>query len=157
MTSKVLPIDVAQYIIDIFKAEDVCLTTLKLQKLVYYSQAIHMTWTDDPIFDEDFHAWICGPMLLSLYNALKNYYYCPGEIPDANVSALNTMQRGAINFVIDVFGDKTSFDLTTFTNTELPWKEARGDLNYDEPSENIITKESMLRYYSTKMYKCSGD
>lgn len=157
MTSKVLPIDVAQYIIDIFKAEDVCLTTLKLQKLVYYSQAIYMTWTDNPIFDEDFHAWICGPMLLSLYNALKDYYYCPGEIPDANVSALSKLQKEVIEFASDTFGGRTSYELTTFTNTELPWKEARRGLKYDEPSENIITKESMLRYYSTKMNKCSGD
>lgn len=123
----------------------------KLQKLVYYSQALYMVQTEDPIFDEDFHAWICGPMLISLHEALKDYYYCPGTIPDANAQVLSESQKDTIDFIADLFRTRTSYELTSFTNSEQPWKEARGDLDYEEPSENIITKESILRYYSVKM------
>lgn len=34
----------------------------KLQKLCYYSQAWHLAWTGNPIFEEDFEAWANGPV-----------------------------------------------------------------------------------------------
>lgn len=44
--------DVAKYILTKSKR----MSTWKLQKLCYYSQAWHLAWTERPLFDEDFEA-----------------------------------------------------------------------------------------------------
>ena len=33
------------------------ITTWKLQKLVYYAQAWHLVWDEEPLFDEEIQAW----------------------------------------------------------------------------------------------------
>ena len=45
------------------------MTTWKLQKLVYYSQAWALVWDDDAIFPEEIEAWANGPVVRKLYNA----------------------------------------------------------------------------------------
>lgn len=34
------------------------LSTMKLQKLCYYSQAWSLVWDNAPLFEEDFEAWL---------------------------------------------------------------------------------------------------
>lgn len=43
-------ISVAKYILE----QRGAMTTMKLQKLCYYSQAWSLAWDDKPLFDEDF-------------------------------------------------------------------------------------------------------
>jgi len=50
--------DVAQYILG--KVGQT--STWKLQKLVYYSQAWHSVWEDEPLFDAGIEAWANGPV-----------------------------------------------------------------------------------------------
>lgn len=44
------------------------MTTMKLQKLVYYSQAHSLATTGLSLFPEDFEAWTNGPVSLELFN-----------------------------------------------------------------------------------------
>ena len=55
--------DVAKYILE--KSGE--MSTMKLQKLCYYSQAWSLVWDDSPIFMEDFQAWANGPVCPSLF------------------------------------------------------------------------------------------
>lgn len=43
-------------------------TTMKLEKLVYYCQAWSLGWDDVPLFDEDFEAWSNGSVCSQLFN-----------------------------------------------------------------------------------------
>lgn len=151
MTAKALPIDVGQYIIDRFRAKDENITTLKLQKLVFYSQAFSLVWDDVPLFDEDFQAWINGPVVRSLFKALQGYYYCPEKIQGADVSNLTDNQKDTLTKVTDHYGDLTSYDLVSLSHSERPWRDARKGLNPDQPSDNIITKESMADFYISQV------
>ena len=45
--------DTAKYILE----QSGSMSTMKLQKLCYYSQAWSLVWDDSPLFDEDFQAW----------------------------------------------------------------------------------------------------
>ena len=56
--------DVANYIL----TKCGTMTTMKLQKLVYYCQAWSLAWDDKPLFSEDFEAWANGPVCKKLYN-----------------------------------------------------------------------------------------
>ena len=50
--------DTAKYILE----KSGKMSTMKLQKLCYYSQAWALVWDDAPLFDEDFQAWANGPV-----------------------------------------------------------------------------------------------
>lgn len=62
--------DVAKYILDRCGA----MSAMKLQKLVFYSQAMSLVWDDQPLFDDDFQAWAKGPVCKSLFDAHKGMY-----------------------------------------------------------------------------------
>ncbi len=49
-------LDVAEYIL----REMGPVTAMKLQKLVYYSQAWSLVWDEEPIFEEEIQAWANG-------------------------------------------------------------------------------------------------
>jgi uncharacterized phage-associated protein len=42
-------------------------TTVKLQKLIYYCQAWHLVRTDSALFDDRIEAWPQGPVVPSIY------------------------------------------------------------------------------------------
>ena len=55
--SKVNVLDIAAYIL----CKQGAMTAMKLQKLVYYSQAWSLVWDDKPLFRERIEAWANGP------------------------------------------------------------------------------------------------
>ena len=55
--------DTAKYILE----QKGDMFTMKLQKLCYYSQAWGLVWDDEPLFDEDFEAWVNGPVCPELF------------------------------------------------------------------------------------------
>ena len=56
-TPKIRVFDVAAYILE----QKGSMTTMKLQKLVYYSQAWSLVWDEKPLFEEAIEAWANGP------------------------------------------------------------------------------------------------
>jgi uncharacterized phage-associated protein len=46
------------------------LTHLKLQKLLYFAQGLHLAYSGSPLFDDPIEAWRHGPVVRSIYNAL---------------------------------------------------------------------------------------
>jgi len=62
--------NVAKYILD----KKGVMSAMKLQKLVYYSQAWSLVWDDEPVFDDAIKAWANGPVIPSLYNIHKWMY-----------------------------------------------------------------------------------
>lgn len=143
----VRPIDVGQYIIDAFISKGEGITTLKLQKLVFYSQAFSMVWYDAPLFDEDFQAWINGPVVCSLFRVLQDFYYCPRKIADADAGRLSAKQKDTIDKVVEHYGGLMSYDLAALVHSESPWKDARKGLSPSTPSNEIISKQSMAEFY----------
>lgn len=55
--------DVAAYILH----KQGPMTVWKLHKLLYYSQAWHLAWEDEPLFGERIEAWANGPVVPDLY------------------------------------------------------------------------------------------
>jgi uncharacterized phage-associated protein len=38
------------------------MTNMKVQKLLYYSQSLHLALYDEPLFEEEIQAWRYGPV-----------------------------------------------------------------------------------------------
>ena len=49
------------------------ITHLKLQKLIYYSQAWSLALNGIALFEEDFEAWAHGPVIPEVYQEYKEY------------------------------------------------------------------------------------
>lgn len=62
--------DVAEYILEQYGE----MTAMKLQKLVYYCQAWHQAWSDEPLFRETIEAWANGPVVPALYEAHRGVF-----------------------------------------------------------------------------------
>ncbi len=125
------------------------LTNLKLQKLLYYAQAWYLVLKGKALFNEDFQAWVHGPVLPSQYRRFKEFEWKPiiQDIQSINLDDVELVSH--LREVVDVFGVETAAALEMMTHNEPPWKEARKGVPADQPSKRVISKESMLAFYNT--------
>ena len=140
--------DVAKYILDEYGA----MSAMKLQKLIFYSQAMSLVWDDVPLFDNDFEAWAKGPVCRELFNAHKGKFmlndskFLNPYNPD--ISRLNPEQKETIDVVVKSLIDIPPYRLSDIVHQEKPWQDARGNCPTGAKCTNIIPKTSMLEYYS---------
>ncbi len=122
------------------------ITQLKLQKLVYYSQAWSLAFFSKPLFDEDFQAWTHGPALESLFQKYKKAKWEALPAPSRR-PILDKLTRELLKQVLDTYGQHDAKYLEMLTHREDPWREARGRLPLEAKSKTVIPKESMGKYY----------
>ncbi len=123
------------------------LTPLKLQKLMFYADAWHLALYGTEITDEQFQAWVHGPVALSQFHRFKDLKWRPIMV-DVEKPALDEHLRKHLDEIIDVFGSETAVALEIMTHEEKPWLEAREGIASDEPCKNYISKEVTRSYYS---------
>lgn len=142
--SEVSVFDAAKYILEKCGA----LSTMKLQKLVYYSQAWSLVWDDDALFPERIEAWANGPVVPDLYAAHRTRYRINASfIKNGDSSKLTEDQKDTIDAVLDFYGDKSAQWLSDLTHSEEPWIIARVGLSDGERGNSEITPASMAEYY----------
>src|SRR5262245_25223102 len=134
--------DVAAYILQ----KQGPMTTMKLQKLVYYAQAWSLVWDDAPLFNERIEAWANGPVVPELFHKHKKQYLV--EKCDGNPNVLTRAQKKTVDAVLKTYGDQTSQWLSELSHLEEPWRKARRGLAPGERGDNEITLASMHSYYS---------
>ena len=124
------------------------ITNLKLQKLVYYAQAWHLALHNEPLIDNDFQAWIHGPVCPSLYGRFKKYRWNPITEQPEDISSISKKTEAFLIEIYEVYGQYTGYQLEQMTHSEDPWINARRGIQIDEASSEIISQESMLNFYS---------
>ena len=138
--------DVAKYILE----KTGGMSTWKLQKLCYYSQAWSLAWTGGSLFPEEFEAWRNGPVCRPLFEKHKDKYVVSTDtFADSDVDALSADEKDTIDTVLRAYGDMEPYQLRAQTHAESPWKDARHGLGEFEPGNTVITKESMGLYYGS--------
>lgn len=137
--------DVAKYILE----KSGSMSTMKLQKLCYYSQAWSLVWDDKPLFPEDFEAWANCPVCPKLFAKTKGQFSVSAKDETGGNNDLTSDEKDTINKVIAYYGDKDAQWLSRLTHMEDPWKNARGNLPNGDSCSNTITKESMAMYYGS--------
>ena len=136
--------DVAAYIL---KKKGI-MSTMKLQKLVYYSQAWSMVWDEKPLFEEDIEAWANGPVVRDLFYYHRGRYEIE-TMEIGNPRLLDQEQRDTVDAVLDYYGDKSAQWLIELTHLEDPWIMAREGLPPLERGDKVIPLDSMADYYSS--------
>lgn len=125
------------------------MSAMKLQKLCYYAQAWALTWTERELFPEEFEAWANGPVVRSLYNEHRGEYLISREFQSGNKANLTPEQAAIIDTVLSYYGDKDPQWLSDLSHMESPWKWARNGIPDGALSDAVISKASMLEYYSS--------
>jgi uncharacterized phage-associated protein len=137
--------DVARYILK----KKGTLSTVKLQKLVYYCQAWSLVWDERPLFREQIQAWANGPVVPKLFQHHKGKFtVAASDFTDADCSNLTSTQKETINSVLKHYGDRSAQWLVDLTHLEDPWRNARGNCACGESCNNVISYGAMMEYYS---------
>jgi uncharacterized phage-associated protein len=136
--------DVAAYILAKMRSVD----AMKLQKLLYYSQAWSLVWNDRPLFSDKIEAWANGPVVRTVFKAYQGQYKVK-ETKYGDKNGLNLEEKETVDAVLKFYGTKTGFYLSELTHREQPWREARKGLAPGELGNQEITKASMRDYYGS--------
>lgn len=141
---------VSKYVIKTLKEQNKEINHLKLQKILYYIQAWNLALLNEPLFEEDFEAWLHGPVIRKVWDEYKSHSVLIGELSeqDENINVKFTEdQEDVIEDVIDAYGNKSGYYLESLTHQEDPWKNAR-----KQGENTIIKKEEMKKYYRNLYY-----
>jgi uncharacterized phage-associated protein len=115
--------DVARYILE----RQGPVTTLKLQKLVYYVQAWAIA-NGSPLFNDAIKAWAQGPVVPALFHAHKGRRSVTVDDMGARAPAsLTEQQRAHIDSVLAYYGNLPPAYLSKLTHFESPWRETRAE------------------------------
>lgn len=134
--------DVAAYIL----SKRGSMSTMKLQKLVYYSQAWHLVWAEEPLFGEQIEAWANGPVAPDLFREHKGRFSV-ATWPKGDPANLDKAQAGTVDAVLGTYGPLTGRKLSYLTHSEDPWLNARKGYGPTDLCHVEITPDVMRDYY----------
>ena len=136
--------DIAAYILERMGA----MTTMKLQKLVYYSQAWSLVWDEKRLFKENIEAWANGPVIRNLFDYHRGMYEI-SSMPLGNPRLLNQEQQDTVDAVLEYYGHRSAQWLIELTHMEDPWIQARKGLPKLERGNRVIPLDAIADYYSS--------
>lgn len=142
--------DAARYILE----ETGPITTMKLQKLLYYAQAWSLVWDENELFREDFEAWAGGPVCRPLFDWHQAYYKVAAQDVPAHLLSgeeFSQEQIETMDAIVRDYGHHTGAQLSELAHTEAPWIEARNGLPPGASSSELISKAQMAWYYSEEL------
>jgi uncharacterized phage-associated protein len=128
------------------------MTNLKVQKLLYYSQLLHLALFDKPLFEDEIQAWRYGPVCPPAYNFYSEFEAKQLPIPDEDVlSEFPDKTKDLLEKVWGCFSGYDAYFLSAMTHREFPWKNARKGLSKDASSTEPILLEDMKKLGQEKL------
>ncbi|MEI7741856.1 MAG: type II toxin-antitoxin system antitoxin SocA domain-containing protein [bacterium] len=119
------------------------ITNLKLQKLLYFAQAVSLSVNGKPLFDDAIVAWQFGPVVPVIYKLFKVFGNNPVSI-DKKVEGLSVEVTALLEDVWSVYGKYSAHELVSITHNHLPWQKAYNA----SASDKTISIESVKEYYA---------
>ena len=152
--------NVADYVIcAAYKRKEESLSHGKLQKLLYYIQALSYGITGNSLFDGTFLAGVHGPLNMTIFNRFKSKgisLYSEVTLEDVLTpnSRIDTPKnRELVNLVLVNYLPYTNADLERISHSEAPRKYARGNCGIWDVCKTDITPASMRAFYGARWKK----
>lgn len=128
------------------------ITHLKLQKLCYYAQAWYLALEDDKLFNENFEAWVHGPVNPNLFQRYRDYQWQNIQpVSDFDNSVFTQDQLEHLEEIWDIYGKYDGKYLEDLTHEEDPWIDARDGYEPTERCNNVIDVNHMAIYYRAQL------
>ncbi|MDZ7962358.1 MAG: DUF4065 domain-containing protein [Aulosira sp. DedQUE10] len=120
------------------------MTNMKVQKLLYYSQSLHLALYDEPLFDEEIQAWRYGPVCSPAYRFYSEFEANQLPVPSIDfLLQISDEQKKLLEEIWEYFGGYHAYRLSDMTHGEFPWKKARKGLPPQASSTEPILLEDM--------------
>lgn len=134
--------DIAKYIINSVEVDN-----LKLQKLLYYSQAVHLVLSDNKskLFSDNIQAWQYGPVVPSVYHKYKKYGFDTIKCTNSKIN-VSKEEIESLDIALNYYGQMQAFELVTRTHNESPWR----DVYNPNKRNTVITTDSIYHFYKDK-------
>ena len=135
---------VANFIINECNRQDIPITNLKLQKLLYFIQGEFAKLYDKRLIADDFYAWQLGPVVPEVY--YKFAIYSSSHIPmqkEQYGEELSEEVEQRISALLPRYIRMSTWDLVDLSHEEDPWKYAHqifGD-------KTLIPYESIYQFF----------
>jgi uncharacterized phage-associated protein len=161
---------IANYFLKVAKEEEIPLTQMKLQKLVYYSHGWHLGIIGPPLLDEQVQAWSFGPVIRSLYNEFREFgatnidrlaeameftgkwtmtFRVPTleDCPDKDSAFI----KAFLSRIWNVYKNYSATQLTNMTHAEgTPWDTVRKSFPGAIPKYATIDDDIIRRYFQKR-------
>ena len=138
---------------------------MKLQKLLYFSQLVHLAQFDEPLFSEKIIAFEHGSVVEEVR---QSYYYQHDKFIEEAYSQkfdFPPQVKKTLTIVQEIFGPLDGYELSEINHTHMSWKEAYdrsrigsyawkefGEISIDSLRRNEVgsIKKVIAAYESTK-------
>ncbi|MEG4530096.1 type II toxin-antitoxin system antitoxin SocA domain-containing protein [Microcoleus sp. D2_18a_D3] len=134
------------------------MTNMKVQKLLYYAQSLHLALYNEPLFAEEIQAWRYGPVCPPAYR-----FYCDFEAkqlpipPKESLSDFPSEKKELLEEIWEYFGGYHAYRLSDMTHGEFPWKKARKGLPPQASSTEPIQLNDMKELGYQKLDRIERD
>lgn len=126
------------------------ITTMKLQKLCYYSHVWHCFHLNQKLFKEEVRAWSYGPVIYELFDKHRGKYQLnAAEIDVSGESSLGQASIAVIDQVLAAYGQLSGAQLSDLSHSESPWLTARALMTQGESSP-VIEIEKMVEFAASQ-------
>ncbi len=120
------------------------MTNMKVQKLLYYAQSLHLALYNEPLFEAEIQAWRYGPVCPPAYKFYSEFEAKQLPIPQQeSLLQLLPEKKELLEETWEYFGRYHAYRLSEMTHGEFPWKRARKGLPPQASSTEPILLNDM--------------
>lgn len=134
------------------------MTNMKVQKLLYYAQSLHLALYNEPLFDEEIQAWRYGPVCPPAYSFYSKFEAEQLPVPERKyLLQIPDETKELLEEVWEYFGGYHAYGLSDMTHGEFPWKKARRGLAPEASSREPILLDDMKALGQQKLARIERD
>lgn len=157
-TRNVRAIDLAKYFMknELDEPRNTYDGNMKLQKLVYFAQLIHLAKFGEPLFEEPIYAFKNGSVIENVRHAYK--YKLDWLVSEANSfdNDFNEEINETLTLTKKIFGDLSAVELSDLNHQQFSWKSfydrSIDELtNFHHKEESIIDIDSIIEHDLSKV------
>ncbi len=163
---------VANKFLELAQRDNVEVSPMKLQKLVYYAHGWYYAIVGEPLIDEQIEAWKYGPVVPSLFYSAKHYGNAPIDKPLDDFELVDSSNGVQFNWSVEVlsnepeseqavmvieqvwevYGSYSAIKLSNMTHEEDgPWHKTLKDNRMSLPKGTDIPPEYIREHFSQSL------
>ncbi|HYI71433.1 MAG TPA: type II toxin-antitoxin system antitoxin SocA domain-containing protein [Skermanella sp.] len=146
--------DVTDYLLSKeIKANGKGITNLDVQKILYFAQGWHLAINGERLFQEELRAWVHGPVVPEIYFRLAQYEKYPIPVTEVRGDPVRDLPEAVRNFLDQIWTKYSALrtgKLVDLTHEQAPWRNARGNTEARQKSEEPLSSSDMMEFFRTK-------
>ena len=143
------------------RQDNIPISPLKLQKLVYFAHGWHLGLKNESLIGEPVLAWPYGPVVEDIYHEFKVFKDAPitrfavlrdpgGDRFEPFVPSDDQFKNAVIGRVWQLYRDSTASELSTITHRRgSPWAQVTRD-GHVQSRDLIIPNPLIVKYFASK-------